>query len=522
MTAVADVHGSVDPGVVARLLGTLDVAAPAGESTVVSPFTGVPLATIPQASAADVDDAVAALRAGQEQWAQVPVGERARIVLRLHDALLAGREEGLDVGQAESGKSRRDAMEELVDICLVARHYAREACRLLRPQRHLGLFPLAVGVVEHHVPHGVVGVLSPWNYPFTLVGGDVIPALLAGNTVLLKPDHRTTLTALWLVEQFHRAGVPRDVLRVVPGDGTVVGPMVVDRVDYVMFTGSTRVGREVAARCGERLIGCSLELGGKNAMIVRADADVRRAAEIATRACFTNAGQLCISVERLYVHDAVYDDFRAAFAERTATLTFATGVGWEGTVGSLISPDQLARVRAHVDDAVAAGAVVVAGGRARPDLGPAFFEPTILEGVTERMSLCRNETFGPVVALYRVHSDEEAIRRANDSVFGLSASVVTRDRAAGRAIARRLRAGTVNVNEAYGAAWGSTAAPMGGMGDSGLGRRHGAEGLLKYTEAQTVATQRFLGLGTPPGFTDERWMNTLATGVALLKRMGLK
>ncbi len=520
MTTVGEVRTGLDPAVVERLLATLQVAAPSRHLDVPTPFTGARIATIPQASKADVDDAVAALRAGQEQWAQVPMRERSRIMLRLHDLLLARRDEGLDVGQAESGKSRRDATEEFVDVCGVARHYARTAARTLAPQRHWGLLPFAIGVREYHVPHGVVGVLSPWNYPFTLVGGDVIPALMAGNAVLLKPDHRATLTALWVVEQFHAAGVPRDVLRVVPGDGAVVGPMVVDRVDYVMFTGSTRVGRQVAARCGERLVGCSLELGGKNAMIVRADADPRRAAEIAARACFTNAGQLCISVERLYVHDGVYEEFRTRLAERVVDMDFATGIGWPGTIGALISPEQRERVQAHVDDAVAHGARVVAGGRARPDLGPAHFEPTVLEDVDESMSLCRNETFGPVVALYRVHSDEEAIRRANDTVYGLNASVVTRDAAAGRAIARRLRAGTVNVNEAYAAAWGSTASPMGGMGESGLGRRHGTEGLLKFTESQTVATQRFLGLGTPPGMSHERWMWTLTTGVDLLKRVG--
>lgn len=518
----APVPRTLDASVVHRLLSTLDVASPAGQSEIVSPFTGTPMGSLPQASAADVDDAVSALRAGQESWAQLPVAERARVLLRFHDLVLARRDEGLDIVQAEVGKSRRDAAEEMLDLLLVSRHYARDAQRLLRPRRHRGVLPLATGVVELHVPRGVVGVLSPWNYPLALVSGDVLPALVAGNAVLVKPDHRTTLTALWQVGLMHEAGVPRDVVRLVPGDGAVVGPLVVDRVDYVMFTGSTPVGRQVAARCGERLVGCSLELGGKNAMIVRADADVRKAAEIAVRGSFTNAGQLCISMERIYIHDAVYDTFVVALCDRVAALEFATGIGWGGTIGSLISPEQRARVQAHVDDAVAAGARVLAGGRSRPDLGPAFFEPTVLDGVTEEMSLCRNETFGPVVALYRVHSDEEAIRRANDTVYGLNASVVTRDLAAGQAVARRLRAGTVNVNEAYGAAWGSTRAPMGGMGDSGLGRRHGDEGLLKYTEAQTIATQRVLGLGTPPGLSDERWLGMLTMSLAAMKKLGLK
>lgn len=301
-----------------------------------------------------------------------------------------------------------------------------------------------------------------------------------------------------------------------------MGPMVIDRVDYVMFTGSTRVGREVAARCGERLIGCSLELGGKNAMIIRADADARRAAEIAARGSFSNAGQLCISMERIYVNDAVYDAFRDAFVERVAGLRFAADVGWEGQVGSLISARQVQRVQAHVDDATSRGATVLAGGSARSDVGPFFFEPTVLEGVTEDMIVCDEETFGPVVALYRVYSDEEAIRLANSTAYGLNAAVVTRDRRGGRTIAARLHAGTVNINEAYGPTWGSTRAPMGGMGDSGLGRRHGDEGMLKYTESQTVATQRILGFGPPSGWSDERWMETMATAFGIMKSLGLK
>jgi succinate-semialdehyde dehydrogenase/glutarate-semialdehyde dehydrogenase len=413
-------------------------------------------------------------------------------------------------------------MEELLDVCLTARHYARDAARLLRPRRHRGVFPLVVGVTQYQQPKGVVGFLAPWNYPLTLAVSDALPALMAGNTALVKPDIQTTLTALWVVDLLVQAGLPRDVIRVVPGDGPVVGPLVIDRVDYVMFTGSTRVGREVASRCGERLIGCSLELGGKNAMIVRADADAERAAEIAARACFSNAGQLCISMERIYVHDSLYDDFARAFAARVDGMTLQAGVGWASDMGSLISEKQLVRVQQHVDDAVTRGARVLAGGKARPDVGPYFFAPTVLDGVTDDMILCDEETFGPVVALYRVHSDEEAIRRANDTAYGLNAAVVTRDRRQGRTIARRLQAGTVNVNEGYGPAWGSTRAPMGGMGASGLGRRHGDEGLLKYTESQTVAVQRMLGFGPHFGWDDERWMTTMASVFAAMKSLGLK
>jgi succinate-semialdehyde dehydrogenase/glutarate-semialdehyde dehydrogenase len=512
----------IDAAAVDRLLATLAVGAEAATVPVLAPFTGEVAYELPVASEADVDAAVARLRRGQRLWAERSIRDRAAIMLRFHDLVMERRAEGLDIVQWETGKARRDAMEELLDVCITARHYARDAGRLLRPRRHRGVFPGAVGITQYQVPKGVVGFLTPWNYPLTLAASDAIPALLAGNAALIKPDVQTTLTALWVVDLLREAGVPDDVVIVVPGDGPVVGPMVIDRVDYVMFTGSTRVGREVAARCGERLIGCSLELGGKNAMIVRADAEVDRAAEIAVRGCFSNAGQLCISMERIYVHDAVYDAFAAAFAERTRRLEHATGPGWKGQMGSLISARQLDRVRQHVDDAVKRGATVLAGGAAVPDAGPFHFAPTVLEDVTEDMILCDEETFGPVVALYRVHSDEEAIRLANDTSYGLNAAVVTRDRRQGRTIARRLHAGTVNVNEAYGPSWGSTRAPMGGMGDSGLGRRHGDEGLLKYTESQTVAVQRALGFGAPAGWSDERWLETMATGLALVKRLGLK
>jgi succinate-semialdehyde dehydrogenase/glutarate-semialdehyde dehydrogenase len=379
-----------------------------------------------------------------------------------------------------------------------------------------------VGVLQLQHPKGVVGFLTPWNYPITLAASDAIPALLAGNAALIKPDVQTSLSALWVIDVLHEAGVPANVVQVVTGEGPVVGPMVTDRVDYVMFTGSTRVGREIAARCGERLIGCSLELGGKNAMIVRADADIDRAAEIAVRASFSNSGQLCISMERMYIHTDVYAAFREAFAARVQGMVLADGIGWRGGMGSLISARQLARVQQHVDDAVSRGARVVAGGTPRPDIGPFTFEPTVLEGVTEDMILCDEETFGPVVALYEVHSDEEAIRKANDTAYGLNAAVITRDRARGRTIARQLKSGTVNINEGFGPAWGSLRAPMGGMGDSGLGRRHGDEGLLKYTESQTVATQRLLGFGAPFGLSEEQWMNSLAVVFKAAKVIGLK
>lgn len=512
----------LSPELIDRLLANASVGPGAQRVRILAPFDGLPLYDLPLADEHDVAAAVASVRAGQQSWANRPLSARARVMLRFHDLVLARREEGLDIVQWETGKARRDAMEELLDVCLNARHYARDARRLLAPRRHRGGLPAIVGVTQIQHPKGVVGVLAPWNYPLTLAASDAIAALIAGNAVILKPDVQTTLTALWAIGLMVEAGVPESVVRVVPGDGPVVGPMIIERVDYVMFTGSTRVGREIASRCGQRLIGCSLELGGKNAMIIRADADVERAAAIATQACFANSGQLCISMERLYVHEDVYDDFVSAFVARVGAMVMQPGIGWGADMGSLISARQLERVQAHVDDAVVRGATVLAGGHARPDLGPFYMEPTVLAGVTDDMILCDEETFGPVVAVYPVRSDDEAVQRANDSVYGLNAAVITRDHAAGRAMATRIKAGTVNVNEGYAPAWASTRSPMGGMGDSGLGRRHGDEGLLKYTESQTVATQRLLGFGAQFGLTDERWLGALASTLGIMKRLGLK
>jgi succinate-semialdehyde dehydrogenase/glutarate-semialdehyde dehydrogenase len=262
-----------------------------------------------------------------------------------------------------------------------------------------------------------------------------------------------------------------------------------------------------------------MELGGKNAMIVLEDANLGRTVEGAERALFSNAGQLCISMERLYVHEAVADEFTKRLVERTRKLRLGTSLDYGPDIGSLISNTQLETVRSHVDDAVARGARVLAGGQPRPDVGPYFYEPTLLDGVTEGMTLCRAETFGPVAAVNRFSSEEEALRRANDSDYGLNFSVWTRDTSRGRRLAARLKAGTVNVNEGYSPAFGSVDAPMGGMEASGLGRRHGAEGIRKYTEAQTVAVQRLLPIAPPPLMGRRSWAWLMTNALRVLRRL---
>lgn len=507
----------VDPRLAARL--TAAVTAAPGNATVTTnaPFTGAPLVTLPQSSTDDVAHAYAAARAAQGDWAARPLRERAAVLLRLHDLVLDRQDEGLDLVQLEAGKARRHAFEEVVDVALNARHYARSAHRYLDPDRRAGLVPLLSAAHELHHPKGVVGVVSPWNYPLTLAASDAIPALLAGNAVVHKPDTRTALTALWVRALAVEAGLPEQVWQVVLGDGPTIGRAVVDGGDYVCFTGSTPVGREVAQRCGARLVGCSLELGGKNPMVVLEDADLDRAAEAAVRDCFTGAGQLCVSIERMYVVEQVYDEFLERFLARVRRLRLGTALDYSVDVGSLLSPAQLSRVEGHVADAVAKGATVLAGGKARADIGPLFYEPTVLTGVTEEMELCRQETFGPVVAVRPVRDEDEALALANDSDYGLHAGIWTRDIARGRRLAARIETGTATVNETYGGAWGATGSPMGGRKASGLGRRHGRDGILKYTEPQTVAVQRLVPFAPPDTVPFDRWARGFTAALRVMK-----
>jgi succinate-semialdehyde dehydrogenase/glutarate-semialdehyde dehydrogenase len=465
-----------------------------------------------------VQAALERAREAQARWARTSFAERRRILLRFHDAVLARQDEILDLLQLEGGKARRHAFEEVLDVAIVARYYANTAERHLRPRRKRGALPLLTATWEHHQPLGVVGIISPWNYPLTLSISDALPALAAGNAVVLKADSQTPFSALWGVAALEECGLPAGLMQVITGSGSELGPHLIDGSDYMMFTGSTATGRTVAERAARNLTGASMELGGKNAMIVLDDAKISRAVEGAERALFSNAGQLCISIERLLVHEAVGEEFTRRLVERVKAMKLGTGLDYRAAMGSLISRTQLETVTRHVDDAVGKGARVLAGGRARPDLGPCFYEPTLLEGARDGMTLFRDETFGPVVALSRFSDTEEVIARANDSDYGLNFSLWTRDTRRGRELATRLHAGTVNVNEGYAAAWASVDAPMGGMKASGLGRRHGAEGIRKYTEAQTVAVQRLLPIAPPRGVPQGLWGRIMTLSLRLLRR----
>ncbi len=467
--------------------------------TIVEAFTGDALAEIPVGTAEDAKAAIARARAAQVEWELVPPKGRAGVLERFASLVYANRESLFDMIQAETGKARQYAQEEVLDVVMTARHYAKTGPGVLAARKVAGMVPFFTDTRVRYQPKGVVGVISPWNYPMTLAVSDAVAALMAGNAVVIKPDSQTPFCALAVADLLYQAGLDRRLFAVVPGPGSVVGTALVENTDYLMFTGSSTTGATLAEQAGRRLIGFSAELGGKNPLIVTRDADLDKAAEGAVRACFSNSGQLCISIERIYVERPSATPFIEKFVAKVEAMTLAAGYDVAPDMGSLASKAQVEAISAHVEDAVAKGATVLTGGKARPDLGPLFYEPTVLTDVTDDMDCARSETFGPLVSIYPVDTIDEAVRRANDTEYGLNASVFAGDLATGRAIAARLRAGTVNLDEGYAAAWGSTAAPMGGMGISGVGRRHGAEGLTKYCESQTIAAQRYVGIGGMKG-----------------------
>lgn len=498
-------------------LAGLVTAAPGGQMRPShAPFDGSLLGEVPVCSRNDVQAAVGTARLAQRDWAGTSVASRCAVIRRFHALLLDREQDVLDLVQAESGKSRLSAFEEFADVALTADYYRRTAEGCLRPRRRKGAAPVLTRTTEYRVPKGVVGVISPWNYPLTLAVSDAIPALLAGNGIVLKPDAQTPFTALLMLELLRQAGLPDGLFQIVTGPGPDIGPVLIGLVDFLMFTGSSRTGKTVARQCGERLIGFSAELGGKNPMLVLADADIGKAAAGAVHACFSNSGQLCVSIERIYVHADVYERFVASFIAAVERIRMGPGPDWNIGMGSLTSAAQVERVDRHVQDALAKGARLLTGGRRRPDLGPLFYEPTVLAGVTEDMLLAREETFGPVVAVYRVPDDDAAVAMANDSDFGLNASVWSARR--GESVGRRLLTGTVNVNEGYAATWASHDAPIGGMKDSGAGRRHGREGILKYTEPQTIAVQRLLPVAPAAGMSNRAYARIMKTAITLMGR----
>lgn len=509
----------VDPELL-RLLESR-AAAPHGEHRiqVLAPFTEEVIGEVPSGGVEAAVAAVQRAREAQESWALWAPRERAAVLSRFHDLLISHADTAMDLVQLEAGKARVPAFEEVFDTVATTRYYVKTGPRLLKRKRRQVSLPGFTTAWEYHHPLGVVANITPWNFPFTLAISDIVSALIAGNAVVVKPDENTPYSALYGAMLLEEAGLPPGVIQVLPGYGEVVGAALIDEVDFVMFTGSTEVGHTVSEHVGRRMIPASMELGGKNAAIVMADADLDKTIPGIGRAVYANGGQLCLSMERIYVDEAIRAEFTERFVDFSRSLEMRTSFDFSSSLSSLISRTHADNVHSHVEDAVANGATLLTGGKPRPDVGPLFYEPTVLTDVEESMLLCRDETFGPVVSLYGYQHLNDAIAQSNDSNLGLNFSVWTRDVAMGVEVASRLHAGTVGVNDGYAAAWSSYDAPMGGMKGSGISRRHAEVGLLKYTETQTVAVQRGIpAFAPPPGVSYDQYQRVLGPMLKILKK----
>jgi acyl-CoA reductase-like NAD-dependent aldehyde dehydrogenase len=452
-----------------------------------NPATGEIVATVPDMSPEQVAEMAARGRAAQPEWEAYGFEGRARILLRAQKWVMDNADRIVETICSETGKTYEDA--ELAEIGYAGNAFgfwAKNAAGYLADERIKTSQVLVKGkkIVLRHRPLGLIGVIGPWNYPLTNSFGDCIPALAAGNAVIMKPSEVTPLTSLLLAEGMVECGLPENVLQIATGRGGT-GAALIEHVDMIMFTGSTRTGRKVAETAARRLIPASLELGGKDPMIVLSDADLERAANFATYYSMQNAGQTCISIERVYVEEPVYDEFVAKVSEKVGALRVGKPSGPGSVeVGAITFPPQLDIIKDHVDDAVQKGARVLAGGGVAPGPGR-FFEPTVLVDVDHSMKCMTEETFGPTLPIMKVRDADEAVRLANDTEYGLGASVFSRDTARGEAIARRIDSGAANVNDAM-INYTVLELPMGGAKASGLGSRHGAGGIRKYCSQQAI------------------------------------
>jgi acyl-CoA reductase-like NAD-dependent aldehyde dehydrogenase len=475
---------------------TNGAGAATAEFQVENPATGEVIATLPDLSAEDLATMASRGREVQPAWEALGFEGRARVMKRMQKWLLDHQDEVIAVIRSETGKTYEDAL--IAEISYGAGAFgfwADNAEKYLADEKVKSSAVLVKGkkLILRHRPLGLIGVIGPWNYPLTNSFGDCIPALMAGNSVILKPSEVTPLTSLKLADALRECGVPDGVFQVATGTGAT-GAALVDQVDMIMFTGSTATGKKVMAKAAETLTPVSLELGGKDPMIVLSDADVERAANTALYYGMFNGGQTCISVERVYVEEPVYDEFVAKVTEKARALRQGDGGPGTADVGSMTFPPQLEIVERHVEDAKAKGAKVLVGGSRGTKTDPAhpgyWYEPTILVDVDHTMSCMTEETFGPTLPIMKVRDAEEAIRLANDSPYGLAASVFSKDVRRGEEVARRIEAGAVCVNDAL-VNYSALELPMGGAKASGLGSRHGAGGIRKYTQQQALLVSRF-------------------------------
>ncbi|MDT5061694.1 MAG: hypothetical protein QOH63_2153 [Acidobacteriota bacterium] len=476
---------------------TLDITAERTEEIVsYDPATGEEVGRVPLAAAEEVKEAVKRARLAQSAWAKEDYGERAAIVMRARRIVLDELEEIALLISRETGKPVAEAVSmELAPTLDLMQFFARRTKRLLRAEKidigQYGLMGRTSRIV--YKPLGVVGIISPWNFPWAIPLGEVVMALMAGNAVVLKPSELTPLVGMKIGDVFKRAGLADGLLEVVTGDGTTGAALVEAGVDKIMFTGSVATGKRVAQAAAATLTPVVLELGGKDPMIVLEDADVETAASAAVWGAFSNSGQACASVERCYVHERIAEQFISSVVEKTQALKQNVGTTEDTDLGAMSSERQLALVEEHVKDAVAHGAHILTGGRRAASLAGSFYEPTVVKDVDHTMTLMREETFGPVLPVMTFKTEGEAIRLANDSVFGLTASVWSKDARRGKRIAEQLEAGTVMVNEVL-YTHGIAQTPWGGMKQSGLGRTHGRLGLLELVAPQHVHVNRIARL----------------------------
>jgi succinate-semialdehyde dehydrogenase/glutarate-semialdehyde dehydrogenase len=486
-------------------------ARPAAEVTVRNPATQQNIGSVPSFTAGQITAAVVAARAAQQRWAATPVAERLRIVRRFQRLLAEQKDAIAAVITGEAGKPQAEALATEVLVVLDAAKYLLDnVVVFLRPEPlpHANpVMKLKRGLLCRE-PYGVIGIISPWNYPFSLPSVQALTALATGNAVVLKPSEFTPFSSLELARLLREAGLDPDLLQVVTGEGPAGSALLQSPIDKLIFTGSVATGKRVAQAAAARLLPVVLELGGKDPMIVLEDADINVASSAAVWGAFMNAGQTCLSVERCYVHESIYESFLKSCVEKTAKLKLGPGSDPATDVGPMIHERQLRTVENHVQDAIARGARLLAGGKNPPQLGPNFFAPTILADVDQSMTLMREETFGPVLPVRRFKTEDEAVALANDSEFGLAASVWSGNRKRGEAVARRIHAGTVMVNDLI-TCFGISEAPHGGIKASGIGRTHGRFGLEemvwpKYVDSDLMPRMKKLWwYGYGPAFMQQ-------------------
>jgi acyl-CoA reductase-like NAD-dependent aldehyde dehydrogenase len=482
---------------------TIPAKSPGAEIICHDPATGEEIGRAPVFMPEEVAQAVARAQDAQPSWAALSFSERGRVIMDARKIILKELEEIAFLISLETGKPVAEAISlELTPSLDLMQYFARQTANLLSPRRiSVGQYwTMGRSSYEIYKPIGVVGIISPWNFPWATPLDEVVMALMAGNAAVLKPSELTPLTGLKIKEVLARAGLPEGVFEVVTGDGSTGAALVGAGVNKILFTGSVSTGRRVAEAAAKYLIPVVLELGGKDPMIVLDDAHVENAARAAVFGAFANCGQSCSSVERCYVHESIAELFIAHVVKETKRLHQAAGTEKTADVGSMSSERQLRIVERHVNQALDHGAIALTGGERLRDVAAPFYPPTVLTNVTQKMDVMREETFGPVLPIMTFKTDEEAVRLANDSQFGLTASVWTNDISRGKRLAERIDAGTVMVNEVF-YTHGIAQTPWGGVKQSGLGRTHGRAGLLELVHAQHIHVNRL------PFIPDLWWFN---------------